>query len=156
VPATVLENIVDYLATTLEGITVDNDFDFDMQEVERFETEGNSLLNLPKSVIATMPQRRLLETNRHVEWEVDVWIQHFLLHDKAADSRSTDEILIEHRNNLYKALMSDRTCGGHAVLLTVEEMSDFDLETEQGRDTGVNLQLGIRFRHLVGDPWTQA
>jgi hypothetical protein len=159
VSATVLENIVANIVTTLQGITVDDGFDFDMGGVERFETSGNSLAALPagpKALVSTMPQRKFSENTRFVEWDLEVWIQHFLVHDKEADARSTDEVLIEHRSNLYKALMADRFRGGYAQITTVEEMSDFDLEHAEGHDTGVNVTLGVRFRHLVGDPWTQA
>jgi hypothetical protein len=151
---TVLEKILANLQTALQGVTIDNDYDFDMAEVERFEAEGNSLENLPKSIIATLDQQKLVETTRTVEWEIEVWVQHHLVHDKATDTRSTDQVLIEHRSNLYKAVMADRTRGGHAVDCTVEKVEDYDLMTDEGRDCGVNLGLKIRFRHAVNDPWT--
>ncbi len=61
-PASVLDNIVADLVTTIQGVTVLNGFDFTIATVERFEAEGNSLVNLPATFISTMPQKRLLET----------------------------------------------------------------------------------------------
>jgi hypothetical protein len=153
--ATVRENILAFVTGAVAGITIANDYHIDVQAASRFEVEGNSLVDLPAAIVSGIDQQKLTETTRTMEWELTARVDLYLCHDKAKDSRSTDEVMTEAAGDLYKALMVDRACGGNAVILTVESINDFDLVSSDGRDTGVMAMLKIRFRHAPGDPEVQ-
>lgn len=148
----VCESILEDLVETLQGIQEADGFGFSMQSVERFDVDGNSLVETPAAIVAAVGQDKVAETSRTMEWDLKVRINAYIVHDKGEDARSTDTILTLLADDLYKAVMADRTRGGHAVLTTVESLDHFDLIHDEGRDTGVMALLSIRFRHAVLDP----
>jgi hypothetical protein len=152
VAASVLESILANLVTTGVGITTVNGYDFTVDSAQRFDIERNSLVNLRTLIVSSIDQDKLVETTRTIEWGANVQIVFHVVHDRAADSRSTDAVLTEARANLWKAFMVDRRRGGYAVDTSIENMTDFDLVTDDGRDTGVLLSLRIRYRHSATDP----
>lgn len=148
----VAENILLNVESTLGGITTDNEYAFEMASVERFEVGGNTLASLPAAVVSSGEKRRLTETSRTMEWNFDVDVAVYVMHDKAADTRSTDEVLTEVEAEVYRALMADPTRGGYALHTEITRLSHFNLMHEEGFDTGVLAELSIRFRHDRMDP----
>lgn len=149
---TVRENILANLVATCQGITAANGFHVTVAAAERFEVDGNDLVSLPACIISTLDQTKTGETNRSMEWDLQVRIDAHIVHNKALDSRSTDAVLTELAGDLYKAVMADRTRGGHAIWTTVDNMTDFDLVTDEGQMTGVMVSLTVQFRHAPGNP----
>lgn len=147
---TVRESILEDLRTTLGGITTANGFNNDIQSVQRWRQQGNSLVVVPCIVVNAGPEEKDPVPNPFMTCRLTVYIDIWTRQDEA-DARSTDTILNSLLGDVEKALTQDITRGGFAKDTNIKSNSLF--ETLEGQPySGIVIELEIIYQHKQGDP----
>ena len=150
---TIRELIPVNIKTTLEGITIANDYGNDIASVQRWEQSGNSLKLVPCTIINLAPedreQRPGLKTSNSLTIMIDLWV----IHDKTVYPGSTDSYLNNLLGDIEKSLMADGTRGGIAVNTKIIRVIPF--ESTQGQPyAGLIIEIKIEYRTNITDPTT--
>jgi hypothetical protein len=147
---TVRESILEDLRTTLGGITTANGFNNDIQSVQRWRQQGNSLVVVPCIVVNAGPEEKDPVPNPFMTCRLTIYVDIWTRQDEA-DSRSTDTILNSLLGDVEKALTQDITRGGFAKDTNIKSNSLF--ETLEGQPySGIVIELEIIYQHKQGDP----
>ena len=147
---TVRENILENLRTTLAVITTVNGYHNDIQSVQRWRQQGNSLVAVPCIVINAGPEDKVPVPNPFMTCKHTVYLDVWARQDEA-DPQSTDTILNSLLGDVEKAVMQDVTRGGYAKDTNIKSNTLF--ETLEGQPySGVVLELEIIYQHKQGDP----
>ena len=147
---TVRESILEHLRTTLVGITTANGFYNDIQSVQRWRQQGNSLVAVPCIVINAGPEEKDPVPNPFMTCRFTVYLDVWARQDDA-DPQSTDTILNSLLGDVEKAVVFDITRGGFAKDTNIKSNTLF--ETLEGQPfSGVVMELEIIYQHKQGDP----
>ena len=141
---TIKEKILDNIDATLQTITKANGYNNDIESVQRWSQEGPSLVDVPAAVIVTGHRDGKPEpnpkTSNVLEVFIEIWVRN-----------ATDEILNSLEGDVEKALMQDYTRGGYADDTNVLGSDPFE-GTVGNPHAGIEILLGIKYKHLQTDP----
>ena len=147
---TVRECILENIRTTLAGITTASGFNNDIQSVQRWRQQGNSLVAVPCIVINAGPEEKNPVPNPFMTCKFTVYLDVWTRQDES-DSQSTDTILNSLLGDVEKAIMQDITRGNFAKDTNIKSNTLF--ETLEGQPySGVVTELEIIYQHKQGDP----
>ena len=142
------ELIMKDLETTMALINGTGPYTRNIASIQRFEQDGNSFDAQDTIVLAGGDESEeygpdpLKSITLNVE--LDLWTRH----DKAADAFSTDELLNQYISDIKRAVMVDHTRGGNAQQTDITGSIPF--ETSEGAYfVGIMFQIEIKYRHNV-------
>jgi hypothetical protein len=159
--ASVAENIVANIETTLLGITVAAGYENTVARVQRVQQTLTSLADLPVLLIVPRDIRAADEEPYSVQdWVMTVEIQLVFIADPyevAIDTdasgnptENTTETYFAWFGDINKALLADRTRGGHALDTRIVGMEPLAVDVEN-RSAGIIVDAEIRYRHRYGE-----
>lgn len=147
---TVRENILENLKTALSGVTAANGYANDIQSVQRWRQQGNSLASVPCAVINAGPEEKDPVPNPYMTCRLTVYIDVWTRQDDS-DPQSTDTLLNSLLGDIEKAVMLDITRGGYAKDTNIKSNTLF--ETLEGQPySGIVMEIEIVYQHKQGDP----
>ena len=147
---TVRENILENLRTVLSAIKTANGYSNDVQSVQRWRQQGNSLVAVPCVVINAGPEEKDPVPNPFMTCKFTVYLDVWTRQDDA-DPQSTDTILNSLLGDVEKAVMQDVTRGGFARDTNIKSNTLF--ETLEGQPySGIVMEIEIIYQHKQGDP----
>jgi hypothetical protein len=147
---TVRENILENLKTVLSGITTANGYQNDIQSVQRWRQQGNSLVLVPCAVVNAGPEEKDPVPNPFMTCKLTVYLDIWARQDDA-DPQSTDTLLNSLLGDVEKAVMQDVTRGGFAKDTNIKSNTLF--ETLEGQPySGIVMEVEIVYQHKQGDP----
>ena len=145
------ELIIKNIKTTLEGITTGAVYNNTAASVQRFRQSGQSQVAFPMVII-----REGAETSKDVPLGkithhliIDLLL--IVVHDESSDARQSDEVMNSFLADVQKAMLADRTRGGHAVETNLQGSEPLDVEDAQ-RDIEQVVSFEVQYRHSATDP----
>ena len=147
---TVREQILANLQTTLEGISVDNGYDNDFSNVQRWLQAGNSYSNTPYIIIEAGEEEYNSAPNPLRSCKMAVYLEVGTV-QSSDDTGSTDTLINSLLGDILKSVVVDITRGGIAKETNV--LGAVPFEGTQGQPfVGVMVTLEIMYRYLFTDP----
>lgn len=148
----ILENVVANVETTLLTINTGNGYNYTVAAVQRIQQQRTSVKDIPALLIISRDVRKPDSEPWGVQdWILALEIELAFVHDEAAaPTESTDEVYFKWFGDITKALLTDRTRGGHAIDTNIVGMEPLPVGTEN-RLAGIIVDAEVRFRHRYGD-----
>ena len=151
-PETVREKIFQNLESVLNQVKTLNGYDNDIQSVQRWRQNGNSLKDVPAIIISSGSEsnedKPLPLTTCNLTVFLDLWIR-----ELESSTEGTEIKLNSLLGDVKKALKQDIKRGGNAVDTSFGDTLPF--ETAEGEPhAGLIIQVLIKYRHQQTDPKT--
>jgi hypothetical protein len=153
VATSIREYILQNIKTALEVIRISNGYQVDIDNVQRWEQEGNELRQTPCVVVVpddeTIDDGPDPEVIRHLPVDLVLWYRH----DKNKIDCSADEALSMFLADIEKAIMADHTRGGYAVTTSLKGNTPFT--TAEGQPfCGFLVHIEVLYETRYNDPYS--
>lgn len=150
--ASVREQIIENIKTTLETITQGVVYENSIASVQRWMQRGNKLYDTPCIVINEGEESKEPVPQGVITCHLNVTFDLWTVQDESDDT-ATGTYLNSFLRDIEKALLMDTTRGGKAQDTKLQSIIPF--ETVEGQAyAGLIIEVEIRYRHLEGDPDT--
>ena len=124
------ELIVKNVKTTLEGIKLSAGFNHDIASVQRLRQSGMKK-NLVPTIWIAEGDEVVSDEAGDAQKNLTIAVAVITRHDETADSLSSAEFLAPLRDDVDKALMTDRTRGGNADETSFPSWGEIEVEEGQ-------------------------
>ncbi|HYC57433.1 MAG TPA: hypothetical protein VEL28_21050 [Candidatus Binatia bacterium] len=148
-PKPVDSQILDQIVEQLGAIQTP-EYSHDVEDVLRYSSEG-AQPKYPGIVVIAGDRRKIGEDSGRVEWEMDVHLDCYVLHDPETDARTSDEVMSEFESDVHNAIMADRQLAGLATLAEVVSFAPLPVTANAGHEINVVIGLRVQFKHKVED-----
>jgi hypothetical protein len=147
------EQIIADIKATLEGITVNDGYDFNMQRVYRLSISPFQVGSLPVAIVMEVSEEKNDGSigAYHTDCFLNVGI---LIWDKESDRNSASERTNILLSNVEKALKQDIKRSNLAIDTNLLS-NELSLSAELFPYVGIILNIQIHYRHLIANPFSQ-
>lgn len=149
-PDTIRERIFQNIESVLATIRIVNGYDNDIQSVQRWRQNGNTLKDVPAVIVSAGTERNEDKpfplTTCNVSVFLDLWIR-----ENESSVQGTEILLNSLLGDIKKALKIDIARAGNAIDTNFGDTLPF--ETVEGEaHAGLVIEVLIKYRHLQTDP----
>lgn len=146
------EKILKDIKSDLEEVRISNGYQVDLDNVQRWDQDGNDLRNTPCIVIIPEDEIKDPGPDPEVTCRLPVLLVFWFRHDKTVFDCPTDEILSLFLADIEKAVMQDHTRGGNAV--TTTNLGNSSFEVAEGQPyCGFFVRIEVLYKHIFSNPY---
>jgi len=143
-PDSIRELVMKNIKTTLAAIS-------GIASVQRYRTGGQSQVAFPMIIIREGAEASKDEPIGKITHHLTVDLLLIVVHDAATDARESDEVMNSFLADAQKAMLADRSRGGHAVDTKLLGSEPLDVE-DANTDVQQVCTWEIQYRHSNTDP----